>query len=73
MSHKQGNSALIAGILVVALILALCKLAWLIFDASPLVAVMVGWIAAALLPFVIRFVVIRLLPKDQVDRAALHL
>lgn len=65
MNRKQESSALIAGVLVVVAILALCELAWLAFAASPAMAVVGSWIVVALVPFLIRIVTLRLLPKER--------
>lgn len=56
---------MIAGVLVVVVVLGLWKLAWLLFDASLVWTVGVGWVAAALLPFAIRLASICLSPVEQ--------
>lgn len=65
LNRKQESSTLIAGVLVVVAILALCELAWLAFEASPAVAVAFGWVVAALLPFLIRIATLRLSREEQ--------
>ena len=67
MTHlvqEQPGSALIAGVLVVIALVCLWVLTWLVFNAS-LLWVVVGWAIAALLPFVIRVVSMRLLSSDE--------
>ena len=60
----QADSGLITGVLVVIALVCLWVLAWLVFNAS-LLWVVVGWAIAALLPFVIRVVNMRLLSSDE--------
>jgi hypothetical protein len=72
MTHlvqEQPGSALIAGVLVVIALVCLWLLTWLVFNASLLWVLVVGWAIAALLPFVIRVVSMRLLSSDE---TALH-
>ena len=68
MTHlvqEQPGSALIAGVLVVIALVCLWLLTWLVFNASILWVLVVGWGIAALLPFVIRVVSMRLLSSDE--------
>jgi len=68
MTHlvqEQPESALIAGVLVVIALVCLWLLTWLVFNASILWVLVVGWGIAALLPFVIRVVSMRLLSSDE--------
>jgi hypothetical protein len=68
MTHlvqEQPGSALIAGVLVVIALVCLWLLTWLVFNASLLWVLVVGWAIAALLPFVIRVVSMRLLSSDE--------
>ncbi len=67
MTHlvqEQPDSVLITGVLVVIALVCLWVLTWLVFNAS-LLWVVVGWAIAALLPFVIRVVSMRLLSSDE--------
>jgi hypothetical protein len=68
MTHlvqEQPGSALIAGVLVVIALVCLWLLTWLVFNASILWVLVVGWVIAALLPFLIRIVSMRLLSSDE--------
>ncbi len=62
---KQGNAALIAGVLVLLAIAGLCKLLWLYFNAPIFWVVVIAWIIVPLFPFVIRLITVRLSSANQ--------
>lgn len=65
---KQGNAALIAGVLVVLMAAGLFKLLWLYIHAPILWVVLAAWIILPIMPFVIRLFSLRLSPaKREVD------
>jgi cyanate permease len=65
---KQGNAALIAGLLVVLMVAGLFKLLWMSINAPILWVVLLAWLLLPVLPFVIRLFTLRLSPsKREVD------
>jgi hypothetical protein len=62
---KQGNASLIAGVLVVLAIAAVCKLLWLAFTAPFLWIVVLAWLTVPLIPFVIRLFTVRFSSANQ--------
>jgi hypothetical protein len=52
---KQGNAALIAGILVVLVVAGLFKLLWMTIHAPIVWIALLAWIILPVIPFVIRF------------------
>lgn len=66
MIEKDGDSALIAGVLVVVAVVALWGLAWLAFNTSPVWVLVAVWAGTALLPFAFRLASIWLLPTRTI-------
>lgn len=65
---KQGNAALIAGVLVVLVVAGLFKLLWMYIHAPIVWVVLVAWLVLPMLPFVIRLFTLRMSPpKREVD------
>lgn len=65
---KQGNAALIAGLLVALMAAGLFKLLWLSINAPIVWIVLLAWLLLPVLPFVIRAVTLRLSePKREMD------
>lgn len=65
---KQGNAALIAGLLVALMVAGLFKLLWLSINASIVWVALLAWLLLPVLPFVIRGVTLRLSePKREMD------
>jgi cyanate permease len=65
---KQGNAALIVGLLVVLMVAGLFKLLWLSINAPIVWVVLLAWLLLPVLPFVIRLIALRLSPpKREVD------
>ncbi|MEW6513553.1 MAG: hypothetical protein AB1443_06080 [Pseudomonadota bacterium] len=65
---KQGNAALIAGLLVVLMVAGLFKLLWMYIHAPIIWVVLVAWLLLPVLPFVIRLFTLRLsASKREVD------
>jgi hypothetical protein len=65
---KQGNAALIAGVLVVLVVAGLFKLLWMYIHAPIVWVVLVAWLVLPVMPFVIRLFTLRLSPsKREVD------
>lgn len=63
MNLNRESSVLIAGVLAVLVILTACVFIWLAFDSMPAIALVLGWGLAATLPFVMREVNLRLMPR----------
>lgn len=66
MNRIRESSVLISGVLVVVVIFAACAFFWLAFDSAPAFAVLLGWAVAATLPFVMRELSLRLMPRRRV-------
>lgn len=65
---KQGNAALIAGLLVVLMVAGLFKLLWMSIHAPIVWIVLLAWLLLPVLPFFIRLITLRLSPpKREVD------
>lgn len=65
---KQGNAALIAGVLVVLMIAGLFKLLWMAIHAPFAWIVVLAWLVLPVLPFAIRWLTLRLAAqKREVD------
>lgn len=65
---KQGNAALIAGLLVVLMVAGLFKLLWMFINAPIVWVVLLAWLLLPVLPFVIRLFTLRLSSqKREVD------
>lgn len=62
---KQGNSALIAGILVVLIVAGLFKLLWLSINAPFFWIALLAWLVLPLLPFAIRLVTLCLSSQNR--------
>lgn len=66
MNLNRESSVLIAGVLAVVVILAACVFIWLVFDSMPAIAIVLGWAVAATLPFIMREVSLRLMPRRRI-------
>lgn len=65
---KQGNAALIAGLLVAVVVAGLFKLLWLTIHAPLAWIVVLAWLVLPVLPFAIRWMTLRLSePKRGMD------
>jgi hypothetical protein len=65
---KQGNAALIAGVLVVLVVAGLFKLLWMYIHAPIVWIALLAWIVLPLTPFVIRLFTLRMSPpKREMD------
>lgn len=65
---KQGNAALIAGVLVMLVVAGLLKLLWMYIHAPIVWIALLAWIVLPLTPFVIRlFTLCMSPPKRGVD------
>jgi hypothetical protein len=62
---KQGNAALIAGVLVVLVVAGLFKLLWMYIHAPIVWIALLAWIVLPLTPFVIRLFTLRLTSTKQ--------
>ncbi len=62
---KQGNAALIAGVLVVLVVAGLFKLLWMYIHAPIVWVVLVAWLVLPMLPFVIRLFTLRMSPPKR--------
>jgi hypothetical protein len=59
------GSEFITGFLMLVVLAGMWTLAWTVFDASVTVVVILCWVSAALLPFVVRTVSLFLLHQDR--------
>jgi hypothetical protein len=62
---KQGNAALIAGVLVVLVVAGLFKLLWMYIHAPIVWIALLAWIVLPLIPFVIRLFTLRMSPPKR--------
>lgn len=62
---RQGNGALIAGILVVLIIVGSFKLLWMAIHAPFVWVVLVAWLVLPILPFALRLLTLRLEPTKR--------
>ncbi len=62
---KQGNAALIAGLLVVLMVASLFRLLWLSINAPIVCVVLLAWLLLPVLPFVIRGLALRPSPRKR--------
>lgn len=65
MNRIRESSVLISGVLAVVVIFTACVFIWLAFDSMPAFALVLGWAAAATLPFVMRELSLRLLSRHR--------
>jgi cyanate permease len=61
----QGNTTLIAGLLVVMLLVGVFQLLWMFIHAPIFWVILVAWIALPLFPFAIRFLSLRFSSSDR--------
>lgn len=62
---RRGNSALIAGVLVVLALAGLCQFLWLACAIPFLWIVVIAWLVVPVFPFAIRLVTLRFANSNQ--------